>query len=67
MESPGCATTPHVYSNNRFPGGSRIGGLPILTLRNSAKTGLPPKDVLERATQRARELDAREKSAGDGD
>jgi hypothetical protein len=43
-----------------------VAGL-ILTLRNSAKTGLPPKDVLERATQRARELDAREKSAGDGD
>jgi hypothetical protein len=43
-----------------------VAGL-ILTLRNSAKTGLPSKDVLERATQRARELDARERSAGDGD
>jgi hypothetical protein len=41
-----------------------VGGL-ILTLRSSAKTGLPPKDVLQRATQRARELDAKEKSAGD--
>jgi len=42
-----------------------VAGL-ILTLRTTAKTGLPPKDVLERTTQRARELEAKEKSEGDG-
>jgi hypothetical protein len=39
-----------------------IGGL-ILTLKTTAKMGLPSKDVLSRATQRARELEAQEKSA----
>jgi Protein of unknown function (DUF2897) len=39
-----------------------IGGL-IFTLKTTAKTGLPPKDVAARATQRSRELDAQEKSA----
>jgi hypothetical protein len=33
----------------------------LLTLRRSAKTGMPPQDVLDRATQRARELEAQEK------
>jgi Protein of unknown function (DUF2897) len=36
-----------------------IGG--ILTLRSSARTGMPSEDVLRRATQRARELEAQEK------
>jgi DUF2897 family protein len=34
----------------------------ILSFRNSAKTGMPSEDVLKRATARARELEAREKS-----
>jgi Protein of unknown function (DUF2897) len=33
----------------------------LLTLRRSAKTGMPSQDVLERATRRARELEAQEK------
>jgi hypothetical protein len=33
----------------------------IWTLRSSAKTGLPSEDVLKRASQRARELEAQEK------
>jgi hypothetical protein len=33
----------------------------ILSLRRSAKTGMPSRDVLERATRRARELEAKEK------
>jgi hypothetical protein len=37
----------------------------IATVRSSAKSGMPSKDVLERATQRARELDAEEKSGRD--
>jgi hypothetical protein len=41
-----------------------VAGL-ILTLRNSAGTGLPSKELLERATRRARELKAKEKSEGD--
>ena len=36
-----------------------VGG--ILALRRSARTGMPSADVLKRATQRARELDAQEK------
>ncbi len=36
-----------------------VGG--ILALRRSARTGMPGEDVLKRATQRARELDAQEK------
>lgn len=33
----------------------------LLTLRRSANTGMPSRDVLERATRRAKELDAQEK------
>lgn len=36
-----------------------IGG--ILTLRSSARSGMPSDEVLKRAAQRARELDAVEK------
>jgi hypothetical protein len=36
-----------------------LGG--ILALRSSARTGMPSEDVLRRATQRARELEAQEK------
>jgi len=45
-----------------------IGG--ILKLRTTAKSGMPSKDVLERATRRARELEEAEKredKAGSGD
>lgn len=35
----------------------------ILSLLRSAKTGMPPRDVLDRATRRARELEARDKEA----
>jgi hypothetical protein len=34
----------------------------VLTLRRTAHMGMPPKDVLERATRRARELEARERA-----
>jgi hypothetical protein len=34
----------------------------IMSLRSSAKTGMPPEDVLERTTRRARELEAQEKA-----
>ena len=40
-----------------------VGG--VLSLRSSARTGMPSQDVLDRASRRARELDAKEK--GDGD
>jgi hypothetical protein len=33
-----------------------------ISLRSSARTGMPSKEVLERAAQRSRELDAREKA-----
>ena len=36
-----------------------VGG--ILTLRSSARTGMPSDEVLKRASQRERELDANEK------
>ena len=36
-----------------------VGGL--LTLRSSGRVGLPDEEVLKRAAQRARELDAAEK------
>ena len=36
-----------------------VGG--VLALRSSAKTGMPPPDVLDRATRRARELNADDK------
>lgn len=32
----------------------------ILTLRTTARQGMPSKDVLERASQRSREQDARD-------
>jgi hypothetical protein len=41
-----------------------IGG-GVLSLRNSSKTGMPSQDVLDRASRRARELEARDKKAGD--
>jgi hypothetical protein len=34
----------------------------IFKLRSSAKTGMPSDEVLKRATQHARELDAQEKA-----
>ena len=37
----------------------------LMSLRRSAKTGMPSEDVLKRTTQRARELEAQEKSRGD--
>jgi hypothetical protein len=33
----------------------------MMTLRSSAKTGMPSKEVLERAKRRARELESSEK------
>lgn len=33
----------------------------MMTLRSSARTGMPSQDVLERAKRRARELEASEK------
>jgi hypothetical protein len=33
----------------------------MLSLRSSAKSGMPSRDVLDRATRRARELESREK------
>jgi len=43
--------------------GLLVGG--IMTLRSSAKTGMPSKDVLDRATQHAREMAAKEQAAGE--
>lgn len=34
----------------------------IVTLRTTARQGIPPKDVLERARQRTREEDARDEA-----
>jgi hypothetical protein len=42
-----------------------LGGL--LTLRRSAKTGMPPEDVMERVKRRARELEQREKMSKEED
>jgi len=36
----------------------------VLSLRKSAKTGMPSQDMLERATRRAREQDARDAEQG---
>ena len=36
----------------------------MLSLRRSARSGMPSPDVLERATRRARELEARERDEG---
>jgi uncharacterized protein YjaG (DUF416 family) len=33
----------------------------LMSLLKISKTGMPPKDVIERATQRARELEEQEK------
>jgi len=38
-----------------------------MTLRSSARTGMPSRDVLERAKRRARELDSSEKDDAAGD
>jgi hypothetical protein len=37
----------------------------VFTLRSTAKTGMPAKEVLERATRRSREIEAREKAERD--
>jgi hypothetical protein len=37
----------------------------IMSLRGSARTGMPSEDVLKRATRRARELEAKEKAEND--
>jgi len=34
----------------------------VISLRTTARTGMPPKEVLDRASQRSRELEAREKA-----
>jgi hypothetical protein len=39
----------------------------IIRVYFSSKTGMPSQDVLDRATQRAKELDAKEKSEDRGD
>jgi hypothetical protein len=39
----------------------------ILSVRRSSKTGMPSQEVLDRATRRARELEAKEKSEDRGD
>ena len=36
----------------------------MLGLRRSAKSGMPSREVLERATRRARELESRERDEG---
>lgn len=40
-----------------------VGG--VLSLRSSARTGMPAKDVLDRASRRARELEAKDKNGDD--
>lgn len=39
----------------------------MMTLRSSAKTGMPSRDVLDRAARRARELESSEKDGGAAD
>jgi multisubunit Na+/H+ antiporter MnhC subunit len=39
----------------------------IINVARSSKTGMPSQDVLDRATQRAKELDAKEKAEDRGD
>lgn len=39
----------------------------MMTLRSSARTGMPAQDVLERAKRRARELESSEKDDAAGD
>lgn len=41
-----------------------VGG--ILTLRSSARTGMPSDEVIERAKKRERALEAAEKAGDDG-
>jgi len=41
--------------------GFLVGG--IMALRSSSKTGMPSQEVLDRATQRARKLDAAEQES----
>ena len=36
----------------------------ILTLRGSARTGMPERDVIERAKERARQMDAKDEEDG---
>ena len=43
--------------------GVLVGGL--MTLRNSARTGVPGEDVLRRARQRELDLEAKEKNTKD--
>jgi hypothetical protein len=43
--------------------GALIGGL--LTLRNSARTGMPDEDVLKRAAGRSREQEAKDEADKD--
>ena len=38
----------------------------LVSIRRSARTGMPSQDTLDRATQRARELDAQEKTEKNG-
>ena len=40
-----------------------VGG--VLSLRTSARTGMPAKDVLDRASRRARELEAKDQNRDD--
>jgi hypothetical protein len=37
----------------------------VLSLRKSAKTGMPSQDVLDRATERAREQESRDSGRGE--
>jgi hypothetical protein len=39
----------------------------LIRVYRSSKTGMPSQDVLDRATQRAKELDAKEKAEDRGD
>jgi hypothetical protein len=45
--------------------GLLVGG--IMTLRSSAKTGMPTQDVLDRATRHAKQLDEQEKKDDESD
>jgi hypothetical protein len=39
----------------------------MISVRRSTKTGMPSQDVLDRATRRAKELEAKEKAEDRGD
>lgn len=45
--------------------GALLGG--ILALRRSTRTGMPSRDVMERAKRRARELEEQERREADAD